>query len=538
MELRELVKSRLGLSADPGPETTLSTLGGTSREAYDIAWALAAQAALRDPSWARAQILLALLSGKVLREVESLFADLVTRASPYEGPISEVPAAGAVEEDGAPTPLQGRIWQSLRQNPSNASLNIVNVWTVEGQLDVEALRSALHDLVMRHDIFLYRVVAGENGPKVGLREGPAFLLRVWDFRSMALADQKETLDRLVMAYGRQAFDLQRSRSLRVLVVRITDEQSTFVLVTHHFQCDGTAMAIMYRDLCQLYEAHLSKAATRLDQPSGAYAEHRRRSRAAAAAARTPAAVQSWRDYLKDATWGSALPGDKGHRRSDSNQGKVHVHHIQDVTSLIEEFRASAGVSNAAIFLAALAINLQHHARANDAVIGVVVTGRANPQERHIVAPLINTVPVRLPARLGGTYSSTIEIVALSLRQALAGAELSLGDVLDVIKPTSDRAGGPISILFLYQDIDASRLELKGTITTSGWRWDNGVARSDLTVEVTPEVTGFRLDIEYSTELYSDEFIGVFAERLETVLKQALRTPHSMVRRIGGTCAEE
>ncbi|MFF9757786.1 amino acid adenylation domain-containing protein, partial [Streptomyces sp. NPDC014344] len=144
---------------------------------------------------------------------------------------------------------QRRLWFLHKMEGPSATYNIPLTLRLSGELDHEALRAALGDVVARHESL--RTVFPEA-------DGTPFQ-RVLDRVSVELpvtgVTETELPDALKSA-ARYPFDLATEIPLRAELFRLTPDRHVLVLVLHHIAGDGWSLGPLAADLTRAYTARV------------------------------------------------------------------------------------------------------------------------------------------------------------------------------------------------------------------------------------------------------------------------------------------
>ncbi|MCV7290918.1 hypothetical protein H7J84_00075, partial [Mycobacterium goodii] len=150
---------------------------------------------------------------------------------------------------------QSRLWFLEQLHGPSPVYNMAIGLRLRGRLDVGALRSALGDVVARHEslrtLFVaadgvaQQVVLGADVAEVG-----------WELVD-ASGWSAERLERAVGESARYAFDLTREIPLRARLFAVSDTEFVLVGVVHHIAADGWSVTPLVADLARAYRARVS-----------------------------------------------------------------------------------------------------------------------------------------------------------------------------------------------------------------------------------------------------------------------------------------
>ncbi|HET9380490.1 MAG TPA: amino acid adenylation domain-containing protein, partial [Streptomyces sp.] len=204
-----------------------------------------------------------LLATRLVSRVRSVFGtELPIRA------LFETPTVAALAEalPGAPQgrstlrtqerpahlPLshgQMRLWFLNRFEGRSATYNLPVALELDGPVDAAALRSALADVVARHEA-LRTIFPERDGSPYQAVLDPAVAAPEFTVRDVTPGD----LDDAVRLAAEQGFDLTVELPVRATLLRTGERQSVLVVVMHHIVVDGWSTGPFGRDLAQAYGA--------------------------------------------------------------------------------------------------------------------------------------------------------------------------------------------------------------------------------------------------------------------------------------------
>ncbi|MGO7172190.1 condensation domain-containing protein, partial [Rhizobium leguminosarum] len=174
------------------------------------------------------------------------------------------------------TPLsfaQERLWLLEQISDYGGAYNIPVSFRLTGSLDVGVLEQTLTALVERHEVLRTRFVMVE-GQGLQIVDPPSnVVLQVEDLRDVEASERELTAQHLLTAEAARPFDLAVDPGLRVLLVRLSDDEYVLSLVVHHIASDGWSMGIMVQEIGALYQAFLEGRGSPLPALAVQYADY-------------------------------------------------------------------------------------------------------------------------------------------------------------------------------------------------------------------------------------------------------------------------
>jgi acyl carrier protein len=123
---------------------------------------------------------------------------------------------------------QQRLWFLNQLEPESPAYNESRAYRLRGVLDVAALQKALDQIVARHEVLRTNFVSVDGNPTQVIAETRSVQLPLIDLSAWPESGREAEARRLLAKNGRQPFDLSRDLMLRVMLLRL-DEQEHILL---------------------------------------------------------------------------------------------------------------------------------------------------------------------------------------------------------------------------------------------------------------------------------------------------------------------
>src|SRR5947209_16548889 len=172
------------------------------------------------------------------------------------GAVLKVPPIRRVKRQG-PAPLsygQQRLWFIDQLEPGQATYNIPAAVRIEGALDIPALQKAVNEVVKRHGSLRTRFVAVRGEPQQVIDADAVVELQNFDLSAMPPEEREAEAQRLAYAEAQTPFDLGRAPLLRVRVLKLSADEHLMAMTMHHIVSDAWSVAILIREVSELYRA--------------------------------------------------------------------------------------------------------------------------------------------------------------------------------------------------------------------------------------------------------------------------------------------
>ncbi|KAK9670738.1 hypothetical protein K7432_017543 [Basidiobolus ranarum] len=165
---------------------------------------------------------------------------------------------------------QERLWFMNELLPNSSIYNIPFALTLLGELNVDALKKSILDIIVRHEALRTTFVMLNNEPVQTFRAASSFSTSL--IQDVDGADDPELVKAIFAEESRKPFDLAIGPLIRVKIIRISREKHVLIVVTHHIVSDGWSVAVLQKELSALYESNSLGKPSPLSDPVIQYAD--------------------------------------------------------------------------------------------------------------------------------------------------------------------------------------------------------------------------------------------------------------------------
>ncbi|MEV6277727.1 non-ribosomal peptide synthase/polyketide synthase [Nocardia sp. NPDC051832] len=436
------------------------------------------------------------------------------------------------------SPAQQRIW-FLNRFEGGADYNMPFVVRLRGAVDLDALRSALEDVVARHEV-LRTVFPAVAASEVGFAQQVVLAETVLIGAPVAI--EAEALDQRLRTFAAAGFDLECEIPIRARIFTVDDDSCALVLVLHHIAADGLSLPVLARDVMIAYGARHSGRAPEWTPLPVQYADYSLWQRELLGAADDPESVLSrqvafWTDALAGAPDQVELPADRPRPAIASGGGAVHRFELP--AAGIAELARAHGVSPFMVLHAGFAALLSRISGSGDIVLGTPVAGRGDRALDDLIGMFVNTLALRTPIDPAAPFSALLQQVRDIDLAAFGHAELPFEQLVEAINPVRSRARHPLFQVLLAMDTAAAiRFELPD-LSVSSSSVNTGVTKFDLQLTVTDGFAGAEhregsapaevpAELSYATDLFDAATVAGFARWFTVLLRAVVENADTVV----------
>ncbi|MGW2090117.1 amino acid adenylation domain-containing protein, partial [Streptomyces sp. NPDC001880] len=429
---------------------------------------------------------------------------------------------------------QRRLWFLDQFEGPSATYNITVALRLSGTLDVAALRSAVADVVGRHES-LRTVVSADAAGVPFQRVLPVDEVAV---EIPLLEVEPSEVSARVAESAAYAFDLASEIPLRGWVLRGGADDHVLVLVVHHIAGDGESMAPLSRDLVGAYTARCAGRAPEWEPLPVQYVDYALWQEDVLGDEEDPQSRLSeqlalWKAELAGVPQPLRLPTDRPRPAAASHRGdRVEFTIEPELFASVEELASREGATVSMVLQAALAVLLHRLGGGDDITIGSPIAGRTDEALADLVGFFVNTWVLR--ADLTGSPTFT-EVLARIREKALAAydnQDVPFERLVELINPERSTAYHPIfQTMFIWQNASRPDFELPGLrvsyepVTVDSAKFDLTFGMGET---VGPDGRRVQGSVEYTVDLFDHSTVEALTARFVRVVEQVAARPLTQV----------
>ncbi|MFE9403315.1 condensation domain-containing protein [Streptomyces sp. NPDC006530] len=429
-----------------------------------------------------------------------------------------------------PAPLthaQRRMWLMERLGRGGAQYSVPFATRLNGPLDLDALGSALTELVRRHEILRTRYLRAGEEPHQEPLPAP-------DRVAVTVIDSPDDGGDLLTEEARRPFDLAENTLPRALVLRHAPQDHTILLTFHHIAIDGGSLDTVADELRALYAAAVDGHPAELPEPPQ-YADFARREHAGAD--RLEDGLTHWTRRLTGATAPRlprpvTPPADIAEHPAATRTTELGAFVLPALRELGKQRRATAFTVNLAAAFAAL-----HRLTGElDLVIGCAATHREGPAMRGLVGLCVNTLPVRVDLSGDPEFTTLVERVRDALLDAQHHRDVPFDLILERLGSAA-RGDDGTPLLRVTSDVvgEQTALRLPG-LEARPVEVGVGEAKFDLTFALLDTDTPASL-VQYGRAALDEETGRALAASFADLLTAVAADPALRLSQLPGRLAE-
>ena len=442
------------------------------------------------------------------------------------------------------SPAQERMWYAIQENPGNSVYNGSFRWILEGPLQPKLVERTFAEMLRRHEALRTRFAVVDGNPVQVVYPHLDLQVEGVDLRKLAPGAREQEIDRLCAAEACRPFDLENDPLIRVGLLQTEDERHILMLTVHHLVSDGWSIGLIMEEFQQIYGALAAGREPALPVLPIQYADY---------------AVwkneQTQRPELREQLtyWTNKLggyrklevPGDLARPgRRTTNAAIVSEMLPRTLTNALREFSNQHGGTMFTTSLAACMTLLQKYAGSRDIAVGSPLAGRNRTDVETLIGLFVNHVVLRAAVEGDPTFIEFADRVRDTVWEAFAHQDIPFENVLKALRPSEDIVDAFREPFFLINFICQREYgrAAEFVFEFAGIRMSTMPSKSqgalyDLNFFLVEREAGWRLSIEYNTDLYSENMARQMLSDFHGLLDEIARDPKQRLSRLSGGEAE-
>ncbi|MGB8193182.1 MAG: amino acid adenylation domain-containing protein [Chitinophagaceae bacterium] len=435
-------------------------------------------------------------------------------------PIQEVIAA-----DYPVTPSQRRLWVLHQLGAAATAYNISGSYELQGDLEVEALKTAFEKIVERHESLRTSfVLQGEALRQVINTKDKS----TGSFEYIEVSGRNE-IPALVTALNQHAFNLEEGNLLKVKLIRYAPDCFVLACVMHHIISDGWSIRRMLHELSEGYNNIVAGTETTLQPLKIQYRDYASWLVKELQNEQLSQARNYWISKLKNRIEPLQLVTDYPRPPVQTfNGGTENIFAGAELLQRVREFARQKEMSVFTVLLTAVKLLLFRYSNQTNITVGSIVSGREHPDVQDLIGCFINTVVFSVDVQSSGTVNALLEQVKQTTLGAYANQLYPFDQLVEEVEADRDLSRSALfDVLVNHQSIETSdeQVSLNGL---SLQRYDTGASdttsKFDLEFDFYEHTNELAVHLIYNTDLFRQNTIATFCTQFLHVLEDIIVHP--------------
>ncbi|MDR0268842.1 non-ribosomal peptide synthetase [Paenibacillus sp.] len=401
--------------------------------------------------------------------------------------------------------VQKRMFFLSRYNKDDTSYNLSSAIRITGKFDTKKCNDVMNQLIHRHEALRTSFFTRDEILYYHVDERLDFQIQEVECGD----DPQALLDDFIMP-----FDLGKAPLMRAAVASIKDNEFMLLLDFHHIIADATSLEIFTNEFIQLYhdmpvvDLPLQYKDFNSWQMNYYQSDEIKEQQA------------FWLEQLKGELPVLDLPTERTRPPiQDFTGSALIVHASESLTQKVTKLAGNLKMSEFMVLISAYNIMLHRYTDQEDIIIGSPVQGRKRAEFKNMMGMFVNTILLRNYPAASKNIEEFLQEVKENCLLAYKNQDYPFEEIVNQLDVVRDYSRNPIfDTMFNFLNYSHRKIELQD-MEIGFVDFDSNVSKFDITLEAVKQEKILSFKFEYSTHLFSDEFMRNMANNYLHILDE-------------------
>jgi amino acid adenylation domain-containing protein len=480
------------------------------------------------------------LTPELLSELKSRKVEIIAFLNQAtESTSVQIPPIEPIDRNGH-LPLsfaQQRLWFLHQFEPDSSSNNMPVVVRFTGALNIPALEQSLNALVHRHEVLRTHFPEMNGQPTQVIASDIELNLPTIDLQKISPDQRDREALRIATEEAHRPFDLANGPILRLLLLRLSNDEHLLVWNMHCMICDGASSDVFYRDLTALYRAFSTGQPSPLPELPVQYVDFAHWQRQWIQGEVLASQVSYWKRKLEGASTVIQLPTDhprppliqtyRGARSARMLPKSLNI----SLNSLSQELGGTLFMT----LIGAFETLLHRYSQQNDILISFASAGRGQVETEGLVGFFSNTLIQRINFDKDPTFRGLFNRVREASLEAYIHQDLPFEKLVEELPPELSNSRSPLfQVKFALnppwsngRGMASVNLPDLNITSLFGYIY-HGKTKYDLILVIREQDEGLGIVFDYNADLFEANTIARLLGHFEVLLKGIVANPDEKI----------
>ena len=429
---------------------------------------------------------------------------------------------------------QERLWFLDQLMPGSPVFNVPMAVRLSRPINIDTLQKAVTGIVCRHEVLRTSFITRDGEPAPVISEQCDTTIEVIDLTSLETAAREKESRRLIEDEARRPFDLSRGLLIRTKLIRISEQESIFLVTMHHIVSDGWSLLIFFKELSTLYDAFASGNSSPLDELPVQYADYALWQREWLRDELIERQLTYWKARLGGQLPVLDLPTDRARPPVQTFAGeRVALTLSAGLTDALKALSQRQGATLFMTLLAAFNVLLHRLSGQDDIIVGSPIANRPRAETENLIGFFLNNLALRSDLSGNQNFLQLLARVRQTALDAYSNQDVPFEKLIEELRPERDLSRTSIFQVYFNLFSFSDQIQLPGGDGVSfidAWlQSDETLSKFDLTLYAGVGEKEIKLAFVYNTDLFSPARIAEMMRQFEHLLTQIAARPHEKIR---------
>lgn len=415
---------------------------------------------------------------------------------------------------------QQRIYFLQTLHPDSAFYHYVEIYQVDGHLEVDRLIAALEKVIERHESLRTNIRVIDGRPVQIINPNARLDTNRLSLLHLSHEEQPTQQSDLIQQEATKPFDLANDPLVRLSIIELGPETFTVVLTMHHIITDQWSSEVIREEWSTAYKnGSISGELPSIQYGDFAYWQ------------RNQTLNKEDLEY-----WSSKLSGDlpimkltsKKRPVKTSYRGKLLEDTLESQFETLKRYCQEMEVTMYVLTLSIFKLLLYRYSGQTDLLVGSPVDNRDKTALERLVGFFNETVVFRTPIDQSWTFRDLVSEVRKTVLEAFEHKNVPFEALVQEIKPDRYLSVNPVfQVMFLYHKSPPNP-DFGSELKIGYKHHDLNVSKFDLTLYVLERQQNLSFTFEYASDIFDDTFIKGTQRHLNNLVSGVIEDPDQLL----------
>ncbi|GAX43744.1 amino acid adenylation domain protein [Tolypothrix sp. NIES-4075] len=440
---------------------------------------------------------------------------------------------------------QRRLWFLYELEPTSSAYNICSVFSLNGQLNIEALQHAFRQLQQRHESLRTTFIAIDGEPWQQIHANFLAELELEDLsvdaerlvvRHRSATESEKEISTAVRSEAEYAFDLETGPLIRSRLFRLAPERHILTLTLHHIIADAWSIGVILQEIAALYIA-VNKDEKTLPDLKIQYADYALWQQENFSDLALQDSLAYWEQKLAELPV-LQFPLDFPRPKLQSFRGDLVKFSLPNsLTNIIRAFSQKEGVTLFMTLMAAFQALLARYTGQEDIPVGTSIANRPGIDAEKLIGFFVNMLVIRTDLSEELSFRTLLNKVKQTVLEAFEHTEVPFETLVDRLHLERDTSRNPL-FQIAFTLLNAPKPQFNTGDLEVSLLATQEAARFDLELFITESEDSLHGVFSYNIDLLRRETVERLARHFCQLLENLVTQPDTPVSRLPILLPEE
>lgn len=425
---------------------------------------------------------------------------------------------------------QKGIFALSQLSAASVAYNMVGVYTVNGNLSIDALNVAISRVINRHESL--RTIFPNVRDSTRQKIIPIDEMRFSIMEHFLDNDNEESINTLIEQFTEFKFNFQTGPLLQCNLIKTLTNRQIIIFAVHHLVADGWSLTIFLNEVAEFYDEYFLAAKKQQIPLPIQYKDYAVWLNDQISTGALDKQKQYWLGQFSDDKDLSVF----GHDKYTHNQATFNGNMISFVIDedMYAKLKAIAFQNDATLFMVlitSIKILLFKQTGSSDICIGTPVSGRDHVILNDQIGLYINTVSLRSTLFSNDTFNGTLSNVKINVGNALDNQLYPYNELISELKRIGYRNKErlfDVMVVLQNPDLKLQRITLSNEVNLIVRESTRHVSRFPLTFNFHEGDNTISCNVEFNTDLFSLTKISAFIRDFQKLIGLVVANPSKLI----------